>query len=532
MGLDVDGTPQTFEDAVESGMTLAWHARERGNRQAVVSHFGERTWAKLNANANRLAHAMRAAGIKAGDTIAVALRNRPEFIEAFAASDRCGLRFTPINFHLKADEIGYILDNCEARVFLADVSLGDQAAGATSHTDALQLNLAVGGTLPGFDNYLDHLGAYPDTNIENPTRGTRMLYTSGTTGRPKGVIRPDRAPVGAAATSTSTTGLNLDPDTDTSLCTGPAYHAAPLAGDIIAPLGAGVRMVLMDKWDPEETLQLIERYQVTKCHMVATMFHRLLQLPQSVRERYDLSSLRRVTHGAAPTPVHVKRAMIEWFGPIIMEYYAATEGGGGFTISSEEWLRKPGSVGRLKKGYDNRIITEDGQEAGPNEIGTIYFRKPSVGGFEYYKDPQKTADSYRGDYYTMGDLGYFDDEGYLFLTGRSAELIISGGVNIYPQEIDDVLLQHPAVQDACCIGVPNEEFGEEVKAVVQLRPGFKADAALSQALRDFVREHLASFKVPRSVDYCEDLPRLPSGKIQRRKVREPYWADTRASADA
>ena len=257
--------------------------------------------------------------------------------------------------------------------------------------------------------------------------------------------------------------------------------------------------------------------------MVATMFHRLLQLPEQTRAKYDTSSLRLLIHGAAPCPVHVKRAIIEWFGPIVWEYYAATEGGGGFIVGSEEWLKKPGTVGRPGPAFDNLILDDEGKPVPTGTVGTIYMRAPAQGRFQYFKDDKKTASSYRGEHFTLGDMGYFDDDGYLFLTGRSAELIISGGVNIYPQEVDNELMKHPAVLDVCTIGAPNDEWGEEVKSVVQLRPGFSASPELTAELMAWARERLAHFKCPRSIDYSNDLPRLPSGKIQRRVVREPYW---------
>jgi long-chain acyl-CoA synthetase len=257
--------------------------------------------------------------------------------------------------------------------------------------------------------------------------------------------------------------------------------------------------------------------------MVATMFHRLLQLPGEIRERYDTSSLECVLHGAAPCPVHVKRAIIEWLGPIVYEYYAATEGGGNFYIDSETWLAKPGSVGRTPDPDGTRIVDDQGREVPQGETGYIYFRAPEVGRFEYFKAPEKTGESYSGDWFTLGDMGYLDEDGYLFLSGRSAETIISGGVNIYPQEIDEVLLAHEAVLDVCTVGVPNDEWGEEVKAVVLLADGFEASTELADAIVAHARERLAGFKCPRSVDFASELPRLPSGKIQRRLVRAPYW---------
>jgi len=279
---------------------------------------------------------------------------------------------------------------------------------------------------------------------------------------------------------------------------------------------------MMDRWDAASTLELIEKENITHTHMVATMFHRLLKLPEEVRSKHDLSSLKLVIHGAAPCPVHVKQAIIDWLGPIVWEYYAATEGGGGFLVGSDEWLQKPGTVGKPGPEFDNKILDDSGAEVAAGEIGTIYMRAPEVGRFEYFKDDGKTDKSYRGDYFTLGDMGYFDEDGYLFLTGRSAELIISGGVNIYPQEIDSAIIQHPAVLDLCTVGIPNEEWGEEVLTVVQLNPGFTAGPALSEELTQWARERLAHYKCPKRILYTDDLPRLPSGKIQRRHVRDEY----------
>jgi long-chain acyl-CoA synthetase len=423
-----------------------------------------------------------------------------------------------VNWHLTGEETGYIVDNCEARAVIYDASLGT-AGKAMAHAAGCRLRLAVGGSIPGFDDYQRAMASEDASDIDNPVRGSQMLYTSGTTGRPKGVYRK-QLPVPRSTAQSVAAG---DPDSDRCLCTGPAYHAAPLAFNVTAPLNAGVGVVMMDRWDPEETLRLIEEYRITRTHMVATMFHRLLQLPEHVRNRYDLSSLNLVMHGAAPCPVHIKRAIIEWFGPIVYEYYAATEGGNNFGIDSETWLQKPGSVGKTPTPENTRILGDDGNDVAQGEMGTIYFRAPEVGRFEYFKSPEKTHESYRGDWFTLGDMGYMDEDGFLFLTGRSAETIISGGVNIYPQEIDSVLLEHPDVLDLCTVGVPNEEWGEEVKTVVQLKDGVAPSEALAERIKDFARERLPGFKCPRSVDFVDNLPRLPSGKIQRRLIRSHYW---------
>ena len=509
-----------LEQAVATGMTIAYQAARRGYEPAIISRYGDRTFAELNANANRVARLLRAHGIGDGDSVAVVTRNRPEFVETLAATTRTGIRFTPINFHLKGEEIGYIVDNCEAKAFIADATLGEAPADALALAPGVLLKLACGGTMPGFDDYAAAIDGLDPGDVPDPTLGHRMLYTSGTTGRPKGVHRHARLP---EAPQHEGTRANYRPGEDMELCTGPAYHAAPLLIDIIHPLVSGVGVVMMDKWDAEETLRLIEAHRCTHTHMVATMFHRLLQLPEAVKHHYDLSSLRFVIHGAAPCPVHVKQAMIDWLGPIIWEYYAATEGGGGFLVDSHEWLKKPGTVGKPGPEFDNRILGEDGNDLPPGEVGTIYMRAPDAGRFEYYKDSEKTSRSYRGDHFTLGDMGYFDQDGYLFLTGRTAELIISGGVNIYPQEVDNELLKHPVVQDVCTVGVPNEEWGEEVRSVVQLRSGTEPSQALSEELIGWLRDRLAGFKCPRSIDYVDELPRSAAGKIQRRLVRAPYW---------
>ncbi len=511
--------PLSLEDAVNTGMTIAYHAERQPDLPAVITDYGNRTFGEVNANANRLVRLLRDSGIEAGDSVAIVTKNRPEFIEALAASSRSGIRFTPINYHLKGEEIGYIVDNCEAKAFVADATLGPTPVEAVQYAPQLQVKLVTGGSLEGFDDYGKAIVGYSGDNIDDATLGSRMLYTSGTTGRPKGVYRKDRVPEQPQGEGTLS---NYRPGEDMDLVTGPAYHAAPLLIDIIQALVSGVGIVMMDRWDAEQTLRLIDEYKATHTHMVATMFHRLLQLPDEVRSKYDLSSMRFIIHGAAPCPVHVKQAMIEWFGPIIWEYYAATEGGGGFLVGSDEWLTKPGTVGTPGPNFDNKILDDEGNSVAVDEVGTIYMRAPDAGRFEYFNDNEKTTESYRGDYFTLGDLGYFDADGYLFLTGRSAELIISGGVNIYPQEVDSELMTHPAVHDVCTIGIPDDEWGETVKSVVSLSKGYEPSIELTDELIAWARERLATFKCPRSIDYVDELPRSATGKIQRRLVRAEY----------
>ena len=428
---------------------------------------------------------------------------------------------TPINWHLGPDEVAYVVDDCEAVALIADARFAEAAIHAAERSPRVARRIAIGGDIPGFENWESVIGGEDGADLADPVLGQRMLYTSGTTGRPKGVWRKPETTPGALLLKCRETAA-CNPATDIALVTGPLYHAAPLGLNLLVPFGAGLGMVLMDKWEAEETLRLIDRHRLTHTHMVATMFHRLLQLAPEVKARYDTSSMRWVVHGAAPTPVHVKQRMIEWWGPVLYEYYAATEGGT-FFVDSREWLERPGTVGRTVEGTVAKVLDEQGAEAPARTTGTVYFLAPE-NRFEYFKAPEKTAAAYRGDYFTMGDMGYLDDDGYLFLTGRSAEVIIAGGVNIYPQEIDDVLSQHPAVFEVCTVGAPNEEWGETPIAVVETHAGTEANDLLAQELLAFARERLPDYKRPREIRFATDLPRLPTGKIMRFKVRQPFWA--------
>ena len=510
-------------EALLSGMLVAVHAREAPERLAVASPHGDRTFDELNAAANRLARVLRSRGLAPGDGVALLCANRPEFAEVYYAVQRTGLRITPVNWHLGGEEVAYIADNCQAKAFVADARFAEAAADAAQRLGGERLQLAVGGEIPGFDAYADALAAEAPDDLDDPVVGNSMLYTSGTTGRPKGVYR--KRPSALRTAGEVAKRVTHVPGQDLNLCTGPLYHAAPLAFSMTIPILFGCGVVMMDGWDAEEALRLIERYRVTHSHMVPTMFHRLLQLPEETRARYDTSSLRVVLHGAAPCPVHVKQALMDWLGPIVYEYYAATEGWGSW-VGPEDWLAKPGTVGKPEEGQVE-VRDEDGKAVAPGTIGTVYMRAPEdETRFQYFGDDDKTSRAYdeAGRYFTLGDMGYVDDEGDLFLCDRSADVVISGGVNIYPAEVDAVLLQHPAVRDACCVGVPNDEWGEEVRAVIELADGVAASDALARELLDHCRERLAHYKCPRAVDFHDALPRLDSGKIQRRKVREPYWA--------
>ncbi len=519
---DPDGrTTLRAEEAAAHGMTIAVAAREAPDRMAILSDAGSLTFGELNARANQLVRALARRGVGKSDAVALLCSNRPEFAVAYAAALRGGLRLTCINWHLQRDEIAYIVENCEARAFLADARFAETAADVAQGASKASIRLAIAGPIEGFESFDAALAAESTADVEAPVLGGTMLYTSGTTGRPKGVYRRQAPPVTGLGRAIAQVA-KYRPDTDRMLCTGPLYHAAPLAFNLAAPLAASIGTVLMDRWDAATALRLIEQHRVTHTHMVATMFHRLLSLPDDVKARHDVSSLRVLLHGAAPTPVHVKKSLIDWLGPIVYEYYAATEGGGTF-ISSEEWLARPGSVGRPADEGNLSVRDDEGREVSAGSVGTIWFRAPAVGRFEYFGDEKKTQSSYDGDWFTMRDMGYQDAEGYVFLTGRTSELIISGGVNIYPAEIDAVLLMHPAVADAAAVGVPNEEFGEEVRAVVQLTSGAAPSEALALELMEHCRARLAHFKCPRGVDFDPSLPRSEAGKVQRRTIRERYW---------
>ena len=503
---------QRQSEAAAKGMSHALWAEVHGEKVAVHDPLATHSFRKINDNANRVVRLLRERGLKEGDAVALLCSNRGEWIEVLSGCLRGGYRLTPVNWHLAAEEVEYIINDCDAKALFAETRY---TAGLTANAPQVSLKVAIGGEAEGFEPYEALLKEFDSSDITDATRGATMLYTSGTTGRPKGVYRRTTAGMMLAQLA--------QPD-DVQLCAGPAYHAAPLAFDVSSSMVMGIPLVFVDRWDSEGILKIIQDYKVTRGHLVPIMFQRLLNLPEDVRKKYDVSSLRYIIHGAAPCPPEVKKAMIDWIGPIIHEYYAGSEGGAGFIVSSEDWLKKPGTVGKLPEPGAMKILDDDGHEVAQGQSGTLYFRVSPIAPFEYYKDPAKTAAAHRDGYFTLGDVGYLDEDGYLFLTGRTAECIISGGVNIYPQEIDNELIKHPAVEDACTIGVPNEEWGEEVKSVLTLNPGYVGSLELAKDIQAFARQRLAGFKAPRSIEFVDELPRSPAGKIQRKKVREPYWA--------
>ena len=511
---------ETLQEHIAAGMGIAYHAKKLPENKAIISEYGNRTFFELNANCNKFANYLLENGLQPGDAIAIVCKNRPEFLEALFGPLRIGLRITPINWHLTPEEICYIVENCEAKVVVCDAGFTDFFEAINEANPDVKL-LSVDGDNSLAKPFLKTISDFDDSDIAAPTAGRSMLYTSGTTGRPKGVFRKENPPPSKTEQLTLDTAA-FDPVSDFSICPGPAYHAAPLGLNINISLMAGVGVYLMDKWDAEKMLSLIDEHKCTHTHMVATMFHRILRLPEDTKAKYDLSSMRWILHGAAPCPVEVKQGMMDWMGPILYEYYAATEGGGCF-IQPEEWLKKPGSVGKANEGTEVKILDDNFDEVEVGEEGTIYFSAPSKGRFEYYKAKEKTSGAYWGDYFTMGDIGYCDEDGYHFLTGRSADTIISGGTNIYPQEIDNVLLMHEKVSEVCCVGVPNKEWGEEIKAVINLESGADPDLVLKE-LHAMAEEKLSGFKKPKSYEFWEEeLPRLPTGKIQRNLVKKRFW---------
>jgi long-chain acyl-CoA synthetase len=504
------GLAPEHEAAVRVGTAPSYVAARTPDQAAVVCPSGDRTWAELDAHANQLVRALRQAGLQAGDAVALLCTNRAEFAEVWAACARAGFRQTNVNWHLTPDEAAYIVGDCDAKAFIADAAAGH----AMPASPAAAVRLAIGGPRPGFDRYEEVLAQQDPSPIEGPTLGTAMLYTSGTTGYPKGVAKPPD-PDGAVA-ALLPYGYR---DGDVHLCTGPLYHAAPWTISLVIPLTSAVPVVLMPRWDPEDALRLIEAHRVTHTHMVPTMFHRLLALPEAVRSRYDVSSLKAVVHGAAPCPMEVKRRIIEWFGPVVHEYYSATEGYG-TVVDTATWLRKPGTVGPADPEH-LYVGDADGVPLPVGEEGLVWIRAMGRARFRYHGDDGKTDGAFRGDHFTLGDIGRVDDDGFLFLTDRSANLIISGGVNIYPAEVDAVLLEHPAVGDAATIGVPDDEWGETVLAVVELLPG---STATSVELVQWCRARLAAFKCPRAVDFVDRLPRDENGKLYKRRIRDDYRA--------
>ena len=504
-----------------------WNFARRDPSQLALVDPDGREWTRgeLLAGCNQAVAGLRALGLKKGDSLATVLPNGAEMIELYLAATQAGFFLTPINHHLTAPEIAYIVGDSEAKAFIGHERFGAACAAAAKELGFPENARFAVGNVPGFRPYAELKTGHSTELPADRAAGQVMNYTSGTTGRPKGVRRP-LAPIDPdtmAALMSGFLGLfgGKAEDGNVHICGSPLYHTAVLVF-ASASMHPGHPVVLMDRWSPEEMLRLIEKYRVTTSHMVPTQFHRLLGLPEAVRKRYDVSSLRTMVHAAAPCPVDTKRKMLAWWGDSIYEYYAATEGGG-TVVAPAEWKRRPGTVGRAWAGSEIRVLDEEGKDCPPGTPGTVYI-KLGAADFEYKGDKRKTEENRRAGFFTVGDIGYLDDEKYLFLCDRKNDMIISGGVNIYPAEIESVLLAHPKVGDAAVFGIPHADWGEEVKAVIEPAAGALPGPKLAEEILAFCADKLAKYKTPKTIDFIVELPRDPNGKLYKRKLRDPYWA--------
>ena len=510
------------------------HAVEHADRAAfVMSDTGEVvTYAEYEARTNQLAHLLRSTGLVRLDHYAIFMENNARYLETCGAGERSGLYYTCINSHLTADELAYIVDNSESQVLITSRARQDVALEALTAcprvrlclvVDGVDLPAAVGGAL--VREYTAAVGEHPSTPITDEYLGGAMLYSSGTTGRPKGIMRalPEQPPSQPLPLFDFLLALWRYRADMIYLSPAPLYHSAPQAA-VGLTIRMGGTVIVMERFDPARYLELVEQYHVTHSQLVPTMFSRMLKLPEEVRTRHDLSSLETVVHAAAPCPVPVKEQMIEWWGPIIHEYYGATEAIGFTACDSHEWLAHRGTVGRVLMG-ELHILDDDGAECPLGTSGTIWFRTPAP--LTYFNDEAKSRDAMSADgtMATVGDVGYVDADGFLYLTDRATFMIISGGVNIYPQETENLLITHPKVADAAVFGVPNVDLGEEVKAVVQAMPDVEPGPELEQELIAFCRANLSAQKCPRSIDFDPELPRLPTGKLYKRTLRDRYWPE-------
>jgi long-chain acyl-CoA synthetase len=508
----------------------AGFAATQGDDLALADEASTRTWRELDERVNRLIHSLRAAGIRAGDTIAVISGNCNEWFEIAFACANSGITYVPVNWHLVAAEIAYLLGDSGAKAIITGDSFSEEVtkALADDRSAGIELALVIGAPTTGrFQNFDDFVAAGAPDEPEAQSFGGPMFYTSGTTGNPKGVRGSlSSMPEGADPAIWQLIGAgfsNLVEGRGRTVLCGPFYHSAQWAYSFL-PMITGAATVMQDKYDSAGVLKLIDDHAATNIHLVPTQMKRLIDLPDDVKAGFDGSTLQVVMHGAAPCPPVVKQAMIDWWGPIITEYYGSTEGSIISTITSDQWMAKGGSVGPPAPNIEVIVVGDDGTRLGPNESGTLYFRNAMGSDFEYHNAPEKTAASHlEPGVFTTGDVGYIDDDGYLWLSDRKIDMIISGGVNIYPAEIEGVLGGHPLVGDVAVIGVPNEEFGEEVKAMVVPNDGVTGDDELIATLTAYCREHLAGFKRPRSYDFVDELPRTGTGKVQKAKLRAPFW---------
>ncbi len=497
---------------------------------AVDAASGQvRTYQELDDRSNRLARLLRHKGLRRGDHICVFMENNLAYFDVVWAAFRSGLYVTTVNRYLTAEEAGYIVDNSESKALVASMAVAETAARIPRHAPSCGLLLMADGAAGGFDELDNALAGYPAEPLTEQPTGGFMLYSSGTTGRPKGILRQlpetsiddDGGPV--AGLQRALWGFD---ENAVYLSPAPLYHSAPI-GFCHSVQALGGTVVMLRRFDPVQALQAIDDHKVTHSQWVPTMFTRMLKLTDAERDGFDLSSHKVAIHAAAPCPEEVKRRMFNWWGPILYEYYGGTEMNGFTHCGPAEWLARPGTVGKAILGTIH-VCGEDGAELPNGTPGIVYFELPQMP-FEYLKDAQKTKDAQHplhANWSALGDVGRLDDDGYLYLTDRATFMIISGGVNIYPQEVEDALALHPKIADVAVIGVPNEEMGEEVKAVVRPAPGVTGDAALEAEIMSYARERIAHYKCPKSVDFRAELPRLPTGKLYKRLLKDEYWGKT------
>lgn len=506
-------------------------AEEHPDKAAVIHAVtgATTTYRQLNERSNQLAQLMWAKGLRPGDHVAIFMENNLRYFEVIWAALRSGLYLTTVNQYLTDEEAGYIVDNCGAEVLIASKRLGEVAGKLKAFAPNCHIWLMVDGTVDGYDAYEDAIASYPSDKLAAEPAGLFMLYSSGTTGRPKGILRP--LPKCNIADNPGAVGTLQQKiwDVDENaiyLSPAPLYHSAPLSFCTGIQANGGT-VIMMPKFDEIGALEAIEKYHVTHSQWVPTMFTRMLKMPPEQLQHFDLSSHRVAVHAAAPCPDGIKRKMLDWWGPIIYEYYGGSELNGLTHCGPQEWLEHPGSVGKPILGALH-ICAEDGTELPAGEPGLIYFELPTVT-FTYHGEEAKTKEAQHPEHpnwSALGDIGYVDEDGFLFLTDRATFMIISGGVNIYPQEIEDALIMHEKIADVAVIGVPNEEMGEEVKAVVETPKGITGDNALANEILAYAREHIAHYKCPKSVDFIDQLPRLPTGKLYKRILKDKYWGKT------
>ena len=502
-----------------------WIAEDHPDALAIVeSPDGQWSYRELTDSAHQLVHAFRALGVEVGGIIAVLAPNGVLPIQVSLACEEAGWTLLLVNSYLTADEIATILDHAGVALFVVHESHRSVLAGRQGEQIRAMTIVAGIGDVPDVVD-LDRLrDEQPTTMPDHRISGGTIAYSSGTTGKPKGIYRPgSRGEPSAVANAAAVFGRAFDfrPFDGPQLVSTAMYHGGSHAY-YMAALNVGHGLVIMRRFDAEETLAMIERFKVRSAYMVPTQFHRLLQLPTTVRDKYDVSSLHSVVHSAAPCPRAVKQAMFDWWGPVIWETYGGMEGAATIAKPSR-WLAKPGTVGRAVRGVRLAILDDDGVELGPNTTGHIFYE--TANGFSYHGDEQSTEDAHRGSRFTIGDIGYVDDDGYLFIQDRAKDMIISGGVNIFPAEIEGVLLGHPAVGDAAVIGIPDEDWGEQVLGVVELRAGCEPSPELTDELLAHCAAHLAAYKRPRRIEFRTELPRTDAGKLYKRQIRDEFWKE-------